>query len=97
MYVEIWTEHVAEPVVYMIGEHVVGGFYRVNTERDNTENLNSPSMRFESLAFASSCQAPGKTAAFKASQCRFYVYGVIARLAALASAHEMAAIKKENC
>jgi glutamate--cysteine ligase len=85
---EKWDNHVAEPVVYMIGDSVVGGFYRVNTERGDDENLNSPGMRFESLAFVNTCQAPGKSLA-EASQRRFYVYGVIARLAALASAREI--------
>lgn len=85
---ETWDDNVAEPVVYMIGENVVGGFYRVNTKRGDDENLNSPGMRFESLSFANSCQAPGKSIE-EGSQKRFYVYGVIARLAALASAREI--------
>jgi glutamate--cysteine ligase len=84
---EKWDDSVAEPVVYMMGENVVGGFYRVNEKRGDTENLNAPGMHFERLAFASPCQAPGP-AKDKASRCRFYVYGVIARLAALASAKE---------
>ena len=49
---EKWDNSVAEPVVYMMGENVVGGFYRVNTKRGDTENLNAPGMHFEPLAFA---------------------------------------------
>ena len=41
---------VAEPVVYMWGERVVGGFYRVHKERGIDENLNAPGMHFEPLA-----------------------------------------------
>ncbi len=93
---ETWDNHAAEPVVYMIGSHVVGGFYRVNTKRGDTENLNSPGMRFESLAFADSCQAPGEQDVAAGGK-RFYVYGVLARLAALASAREMQAIDSECC
>jgi glutamate--cysteine ligase len=78
---ETWDDEVAEPVVYMVGDYVVGGFYRLNTKRGSTENLNSPGMHFQSLAFADTCQAPGKKAC-AASQRRFYIYGVIARLAA---------------
>ena len=37
---------VAEPVVYMIDQFVVGGFYRVHTARGKDENLNSPGMEF---------------------------------------------------
>ncbi len=50
---ETWGEKaaVAEPVVYMIGEHVVGGFYRVHQESSSTENLNAPGMNFEPSSF----------------------------------------------
>ena len=45
------NDAIAEPVVYMIDRYVVGGFYRVNTERGTDENLNAPGMHFEPLAF----------------------------------------------
>lgn len=79
---------VAEPVVYMIGPHVVGGFYRVHQNKGKDENLNAPGMLFEPLAFDAACNMPTceKLEATKAN--RFYVYGVIARLAALAAGHE---------
>src|SRR3546814_20386854 len=35
-------EATAEPVVYMIDRYVVGGFYRLNSQRGNQENLNAP-------------------------------------------------------
>jgi len=82
----------AEPVVYLIDHHVVGGFYRVHTERSASENLNAPGMRFEPLAFAEACNCPDPEAGAEARINRFYVYGVIGRLAALAAAREMAAI-----
>lgn len=88
---EKWDHATAEPVVYMIGDNVVGGFYRVNTQRGDNENLNAPGMHFQPLAFDESCQAPGHTPC-DPSHRRFYVYGVIARLAALASAHEQQAL-----
>ncbi|MBT3197314.1 MAG: glutamate--cysteine ligase, partial [Gammaproteobacteria bacterium] len=44
-------EAVAEPVVYMMDHHVIGGFYRVHTARGPNENLNAPGMHFEPLAF----------------------------------------------
>jgi glutamate--cysteine ligase len=46
---------VAEPVVYMIDHFVVGGFYRVHTERGKDENLNAPGMQFVPLAFDAPC------------------------------------------
>lgn len=83
---------VAEPVVYMIGQFVVGGFYRVHQERGIAENLNAPGMHFEPLAFEEACNMPNDELAAVECPNRFYVYGVIARLAALAAAREMAAI-----
>jgi glutamate--cysteine ligase len=83
---------VAEPVIYMIDRHVVGGFYRVHTERGDDENLNAPGMQFEPLAFAESCITPNRSMAPDAEPNRFYAYGVVGRMAALAAARERAAI-----
>jgi len=90
---ETWGANgmVAEPVVYMIGHSVVGGFYRVHSRRGSNENLNSPGMRFEPLAFEDCCISPDKTQAPDSHSNRFYAYGVIARLAMLAAAREAAA------
>jgi glutamate--cysteine ligase len=86
---------VAEPVVYMIGQFVVGGFYRVHQGRGIDENLNAPGMHFEPLAFAAACNNPSRDLDVVDSPNRFYSYGVIARLAALAAAREIAAIGGE--
>lgn len=83
---------VAEPVVYMIGQFVVGGFYRVHRERGIAENLNAPGMHFEPLAFAQACNMPNQELDPIDCPNRFYAYGVIARLAALAAAREIAAV-----
>lgn len=79
---------VAEPVVYMLGQFVVGGFYRVHTGRGVDENLNAPGMQFEPLAFANPCNTPRDDLAAEECPNRFYAYGVIARLAALAAGRE---------
>ncbi|MBF8269069.1 MAG: glutamate--cysteine ligase GshA [Gammaproteobacteria bacterium] len=91
---ETWGEQnfVAEPVIYMIGQSVVGGFYRVHSQRAINENLNSPGMRFERLAFDDCCIAPDKHQDPDAHPNRFYTYGVIARLALLAAARERASL-----
>jgi glutamate--cysteine ligase len=84
------NEAVAEPVVYMIDRYVIGGFYRVHADRDINENLNAPGAHFVPLAFQQQhalpdLQArPGTTAPN-----RFYMYGVVARLALLAASLEM--------
>lgn len=83
---------VAEPVVYMIDHHVVGGFYRVHKDRKDNENLNAPGMHFEQLTFA--CEDDTKQCLCKqnSAQNRFYAYGVVARLALLAAAREIAEV-----
>lgn len=86
---ETWNDAVAEPVVYLWGQRVVGGFYRIHKERGTDENLNAPGMHFEPLAFAKSCHQPDKHASPEACQNRFYAYGVIARLSMLAAAREI--------
>jgi len=79
---------VAEPVVYMIDHYVIGGFYRVHTQRGPDENLNSPGMHFQPLAFVEPCSYPDPGSQPDAPPNRFYAYGVIARLALLAAARE---------
>lgn len=86
------NEAVAEPVVYMVDRYVVGGFYRVHPERGIDENLNAPGSGFVPLAFAEShhLPRPGERPGASAPN-RFYMYGVIGRLAMLAAAYELEA------
>jgi len=86
------SDAVAEPVVYMIDRYVVGGFYRVHAERGVDENLNAPGASFVPLAFADSGRLPkpGEKPG-SSSPNRFYMYGVIARLAMLAASYELEA------
>ena len=82
------NQAVAEPVIYMIDRHVVGGFYRVHTGRGVDENLNAPGMHFVPLAFETTCLQPNATQQNIIPN-RFYAYGVVARLALLAAALEL--------
>ncbi|MEK8089796.1 glutamate--cysteine ligase [Thermithiobacillus plumbiphilus] len=85
---------VAEPVVYMIDSQVVGGFYRVHTDRSDEENLNAPGMHFTPLAFAQNCNLPDPEGQPDDCPNRFYAYGVIARLALVAAARELAEMQR---
>ena len=83
---------VAEPVVYMMDRYVVGGFYRIHAERGVDENLNAPGAGFVPLAFEQSHHLPQLGARPGASAPnRFYMYGVIGRLAMLAASYELEA------
>jgi len=89
---ERMNDAVAEPVVYMMDRYVVGGFYRVHADRGIDENLNAPGAQFVPLAFAEShhLARPGVKPGASAPN-RFYMYGVIARLAMLAASYELEA------
>jgi glutamate--cysteine ligase len=88
----------AEPVIYMIDHFVVGGFYRVHGGRSNQENLNAPGSRFQMLAFEEPCSHPDPSCGPDERPNRFYAYGVVARLALLAAAREIAsAVKEKTC
>jgi glutamate--cysteine ligase len=83
---------VAEPVVYMMDRYVVGGFYRVHAERGVDEGLCAPGARYVPLAFAESMHLPQPGVRPGASAPnRFYMYGVIGRLAMLAASYELEA------
>ena len=89
---ERMNDAVAEPVVYMMDRYVVGGFYRVHAERGVDENLNAPGASFVPLAFDESAHLPQPGAKPGASvPNRFYMYGVIGRLAMLAASYELEA------
>ncbi|HJV02337.1 MAG TPA: glutamate--cysteine ligase [Burkholderiaceae bacterium] len=84
------NEAVAEPVVYMIDRYVIGGFYRVHAERAINENLNAPGAHFVPLAFQHQHSLPDPTAKpGTTAPNRFYMYGVVARLALLAASLEL--------
>ena len=83
---------VAEPVVYMMDRYVVGGFYRIHAERGVDEDLGAPGSSFVPLAFEHSAHLlqPGIKPGASAPN-RFYMYGVIGRLAMLAASYELEA------
>jgi glutamate--cysteine ligase len=90
------NDAVAEPVVCTMDRYVIGGYYRVHAGRRADENLSSPGSTFVPLAFAPSHQLPRPGVAPGASPPnRFYMYGVIGRLAMLAAAYELEATDPE--
>jgi len=84
----------AEPVIYLFGDELVGGFLRTHTERGVEENLNTPGMVFRKLCmsdlrrphaldgiFSEEADAPCPTLEL--------VYGTIARISAFAAGREL--------
>ncbi|WP_225782297.1 glutamate--cysteine ligase [Xenophilus sp. Marseille-Q4582] len=90
------NDGVAEPVVYMMDRYVVGGFYRVHPDRGSDENLAIAGASFVPLGFPDSAHLPQPGARLTASAPnRFYMYGVIGRLAMVAGAYELEATNPE--
>ncbi|SMG01887.1 glutamate--cysteine ligase [Burkholderia singularis] len=82
-------DEVAEPVVYMIDRYVVGGFYRTHGARDRDQNLNAPGMHYVPLGFEHTALPDTHAKPGVAPPNRFYMYGVVARLALIASSVEL--------
>ena len=80
----------------ILSETEVGGFYRVHAERGIDENLSAPGSAYVPLAFAESSHLPrrGEKPGASAPN-RFYMYGVIARLAMVAASYELEATDPE--
>ncbi|MBC7396193.1 MAG: glutamate--cysteine ligase [Bdellovibrionales bacterium] len=80
--------HTAEPVIYMMGEQLIGGFIRANSERNDMDNLNSQGMFFKKLCFQdlSTSLETGDREKFPTLEA---VYGIVAKLSSLAAAMEL--------
>lgn len=74
----------AEPMLYLVDGHAVGGAYRVNEQRDALNNLNAAGMRFVGMCDAA--EDGQKRVAMP--DCNFHALGLIASLAALAACRE---------
>ncbi|UYL10701.1 glutamate--cysteine ligase [Bdellovibrio sp. SKB1291214] len=71
----------AEPVIYMIGSDLAGGFLRTHAEKSSTESLNSPGAVYKRLCVSDlAINTPGCP--------QENVYGWTAKLGLLAIAHE---------
>lgn len=89
---ERMNESVAEPVVTMMDRYVVGGFYRIHAQRGADQNLNTPGSSYVPLAFETSAHLPQPGVKPGASAPnRFYMYGVVGRMAMLAASYELEA------
>ncbi|MFN8771129.1 MAG: glutamate--cysteine ligase [Neisseriaceae bacterium] len=85
--VENINDMTAEPVIYMMGCSVIGGFYRANARKGIDENLNSIGSNFIPMSLACTCFPHSKKQ--EKLPDRFYAYSVTARLALLASSMEI--------
>ncbi len=83
----------AEPVIYLFGQELVGGFLRTNTEKGDEDNLNSQGMVFRKLCMSDLQRSLDEPEEVKEPMLEL-VYGWIARISALASGQELADLRK---
>jgi glutamate--cysteine ligase len=85
----------AEPVIYLVGCELIGGFLRTNTEKGDEENLNSQGMVFKKLCMSDlkNPLEPEEDEEPSPEPALELVYGSIARISALATGLELAVPK----
>ena len=82
----------AEPVVYLLGCELIGGFLRTNTEKGDEDNLNSQGMVFKKLCMSDLRELESEPDEdMKKKPILEIVYGAVARVSALATGRELAA------
>jgi glutamate--cysteine ligase len=79
----------AEPVVYLLGDQLLGGFLRTNTEKGDEENLNSQGMVFKMLCMSDLRKSDPEDEPTEDPLLEM-AYGAIARISALATGKEIA-------
>ena len=100
----------AEPVIYLIGGELIGGFLRTHSKKGTEENLNSPGMVFRKLCISDlhrpTFEVPGSAGNISGVAEEMddveeepvleLVYGSIARISSLATGIELAEHVKNN-
>ncbi len=85
----------AEPVIYLFGSTLIGGFLRTNSERGVEENLNSPGMVFKKLCMSDLRDDSAELNQPSSPPALELVYGSIAQLSAFATGMELQAHQKK--
>jgi glutamate--cysteine ligase len=85
---DYFNDHVGEPVVYMIADQVLGGFFRYSESKSETDSLNSPGTQFAKLCLTEADEFDEALACHR-GHCSFELYYAIARIACLATGYEM--------
>lgn len=85
---------VAEPVIYIAGGEVAGGFFRVNENKGEDDNLNSPGMTFVKLCFAEVVGYENEHAGECDLDCLDKLYRLVGQIAAIAAGREELSINE---
>jgi glutamate--cysteine ligase len=86
----------AEPVIYLLGCELIGGFLRTNTEKGTEDNLNSQGMVFKMLCMSDLRNLENDPDEDnKDVPLLEMIYGAVARVSALATGRELAVHLKD--
>ena len=85
---DYFNDNVGEPVVYMIADQVLGGFFRYSETKSETESLNSPGTQFAKLCLTEADEFDEALACHR-GHCSFELYYTVARIACLATGYEI--------
>ena len=77
-----------EPVVYLVGDKVLGGFFRYSDRKSETESLNSVGTQFAALCLTDVNEFDTVLACYH-GHCSFELYYAVARVSCLAMGREM--------
>ena len=77
-----------EPVVYLVGDKVLGGFFRYSDRKSETESLNSVGTQFAALCLTDVNEFDTILACYH-GHCSFELYYAVARVSCLAMGREM--------
>lgn len=86
--IDRYRNAVAEPVIYLIGGDVTGGFFRLNDKKDDRSNLNSEGMKFSKLCFHEILSYHNKYDMNCNLDCLTKIYYTLAEIACIAAAQE---------
>ena len=86
----------SEPVFYLVGGEVIGGFFRMNAKKGARENLNSRGMEFKQICYHSHMEGNPEGDAWRLSHERVISYALVSQIAALAVGVERTQYENES-
>jgi glutamate--cysteine ligase len=88
---DVINDCTGEPVMYLIGLDLVGGFWRQHCGKSERENLNQSGSTFARFCFRGASESAPSDECFY-DTCLRTVYGVLAQVAVVAAGREIAQI-----
>jgi glutamate--cysteine ligase len=96
---DFYQDHPLEPIVYLVGGHPVGSFFRINKEKNVYDNLNTKGMLFSCLCFHKLEETEGANGTVQLS-CEnsgdlFRIPSLLGQIATLAAQQELKELEEQ--